>query len=672
MLKRIGLAVMNSKKITPKKNKAQAMVEFAIALPILLMLLYGILEVGRLLFTYSSVVNATRQAVRWGSTTGMGDGGNPGTNSGIPRYQDCAGIRASAQRGDYLDVFEDGDITITYDMGPGVANTLPDTECDGSSDTGIVLPTGSDANKGRIIVSIDYDFKAIIPKLVPFVSRTINATSARTIITSISIGGSSSLPPKETTITTITLDDPDPSEVGQPVNVIVTVTGATTTPTGTVDITGADSNCTITLSSGTGNCLVTFTSTGSKTITATYIGDSTHNGSSDTEPHTVILAATITTITSDTPDPSNVNGTANVNVMVTSVWAGFPTGTVSITGADSNCTITLSSSGTGNCLVTFTSTGSKTITATYNGDATHAGSFDTEPHTVVTPTAGPSPTSTRTLTPGPTSTRTLTPSPVPPSCSVNYTVTSQWSNGFNADVVITNTGSTEINGWTLSFNFTGGQTINNLWNANYTQNGAAVTATSTWNGTINANGGSQSFGFSAAKSDNSPNPPPASFSLNGVLCSGGVMPPTATLTPSLTPTTIPTGVSCTQITHGNPALSFSGVTMSMDINNQTGVALAVQNITVTWNHDRGRTGNPSNPNGRPLALDSADLDSNIFWTANQNGPSATLIPSPAINIPVGTSKISIKFNWNYANLDGTERIYINFSTPGCGFLDSNN
>ena len=53
------------------------MVEFAIALPILLMLVYGLLEVGRLLFTYSSVVNATRQAVRYGSTTGAGDRGTP-------------------------------------------------------------------------------------------------------------------------------------------------------------------------------------------------------------------------------------------------------------------------------------------------------------------------------------------------------------------------------------------------------------------------------------------------------------------------------------------------------------------------------------------------------------------------------------------------------------------
>lgn len=89
------------------------------------------------------------------------------------------------------------------------------------------------------------------------------------------------------TTTTITGDTPDPSESNQNVNVTVTVTGGSTAPTGTVDITGADSNCSITLSGGTGNCNVTFTSTGVKTLTATYSGDATHSTSNDTESHTV-------------------------------------------------------------------------------------------------------------------------------------------------------------------------------------------------------------------------------------------------------------------------------------------------------------------------------------------------------------------------------------------------
>jgi hypothetical protein len=93
----------------------------------------------------------------------------------------------------------------------------------------------------------------------------------------------------EPSVTTITADGPDPSAPNQSVAVRVTVTGGSSTPTGTVGITGTDANCQITLSGGAGSCNVTFTSTGSKTITATYNGDATHTYSPDTAPHNVWL-----------------------------------------------------------------------------------------------------------------------------------------------------------------------------------------------------------------------------------------------------------------------------------------------------------------------------------------------------------------------------------------------
>src|SRR6185503_2822672 len=136
---------MKSKIVLPKKNRAQAMVEFAIALPILLMLLYGILEAGRLLFLYSTIVTASRQAVRYGSATGVGTGG-------VPRYQDCAGIRAAANKADFLNSFDDNDIVITYDSGPNTPETI---YCAGSplpaSDASFAPST---ANTTRINVKI--------------------------------------------------------------------------------------------------------------------------------------------------------------------------------------------------------------------------------------------------------------------------------------------------------------------------------------------------------------------------------------------------------------------------------------------------------------------------------------------------------------------------------------
>ncbi|MEO8355973.1 MAG: lamin tail domain-containing protein [Chloroflexota bacterium] len=90
-----------------------------------------------------------------------------------------------------------------------------------------------------------------------------------------------------TTITTIISDAPDPSLVNGNVVVSVTVLGGTSTPTGTVAITGANTNCTITLVNGAGSCTVRFTSAGTKTLTATYSGDVSHPVSSDTETHQV-------------------------------------------------------------------------------------------------------------------------------------------------------------------------------------------------------------------------------------------------------------------------------------------------------------------------------------------------------------------------------------------------
>ncbi|MBW8009996.1 MAG: pilus assembly protein [Chloroflexi bacterium] len=74
-----------------KRFSGQGMVEFAIVLPVLLMLVLGLIEFGRLMFIYSAVTSAAREAARYGSAVGK----NP---AGTPQYLDCAGIRDAALR----------------------------------------------------------------------------------------------------------------------------------------------------------------------------------------------------------------------------------------------------------------------------------------------------------------------------------------------------------------------------------------------------------------------------------------------------------------------------------------------------------------------------------------------------------------------------------------------
>ena len=92
-------------------ERAQGLVEFALVLPILLLIMFGIIEVGRLLVIYSSVGTASREGARYASA--VGDSGD-----GDPYFMDCDGIKGAAKRMGILVGMQDSDIIITYDEGP--------------------------------------------------------------------------------------------------------------------------------------------------------------------------------------------------------------------------------------------------------------------------------------------------------------------------------------------------------------------------------------------------------------------------------------------------------------------------------------------------------------------------------------------------------------------------
>lgn len=113
------------------------------------------------------------------------------------------------------------------------------------------------------------------------------------------------------------------------------------------------------------------------------------------------------------------------------------------------------------------------------------------------------------------------PSSPPPDagCAVGYTVVNQWPDGFQAEVVVTNTATATIDGWRLVWSFTGGQVVQHLWGGLWRQAGPQVTVDNeSWNRTI-LPGGSVNVGFVASRPANGPNPPPADLTLNGVACS---------------------------------------------------------------------------------------------------------------------------------------------------------
>ncbi|MFG2037701.1 cellulose binding domain-containing protein [Dactylosporangium sp. NPDC048998] len=153
-------------------------------------------------------------------------------------------------------------------------------------------------------------------------------------------------------------------------------------------------------------------------------------------------------------------------------------------------------------------------------------------------TAGPAPVTPgrSPASPGPTpstsrspSGRPATPSSAPaapatpattvaetPTCKVTYVKRSEWNPGFVADVTVTNTGSSPVQGWSVRFEYTAGQKVVGYWNAAVSQNGSVVVAGTDGNNRALGTGASLTFGVQGTWQGS--NPSPAAFTLNGAPC----------------------------------------------------------------------------------------------------------------------------------------------------------
>lgn len=113
----------------------------------------------------------------------------------------------------------------------------------------------------------------------------------------------------------------------------------------------------------------------------------------------------------------------------------------------------------------------------------------------------------------------ITGTPRNSTCAVTYDVATGWSSGFVANITITNNGPSPITGWTLAFRFpTATESLASTWNATFAADGQNVVATPVdWNAYLAPLGGnSVSIGF--VGNQTGANPSPASFTLNGTVC----------------------------------------------------------------------------------------------------------------------------------------------------------
>ena len=162
---------LNLRDIKVKRGSpGQSLLEFALVFPIILLIIFGIIEFSRVLFTYVAVSMASREGARYGASVGV-------NGAGTERYRDCAGVRAAARRIGGMVGVQDADITIYYDHGPGFAQI------------GACPVSANQISLGdRIVVEVHGAYSPIpVLPLVGLRPFQMNSISKRTIIKNIEI-----------------------------------------------------------------------------------------------------------------------------------------------------------------------------------------------------------------------------------------------------------------------------------------------------------------------------------------------------------------------------------------------------------------------------------------------------------------------------------------------------
>jgi len=216
----------------PTKRRGQGIVEFALVLPVFLLLILGIMEFGRLLFIFASVTAASREGARYATATGDLTGSTF-------RYEDCTGIRGAATRIGGIVGVVDSDVTIEYTIYANDGSILqvlyscPPSEYIDLAD--------------RISVTVVRDFESVVP-LVNIPAIPISATTTRTLIRDVGIKGTppTSAPevidtPTDTPVPIFTpTDTPTPTETHTPTETVTPTLTSTATHTPTATNTGTN------------------------------------------------------------------------------------------------------------------------------------------------------------------------------------------------------------------------------------------------------------------------------------------------------------------------------------------------------------------------------------------------------------------------------------------------
>ena len=261
------------------------------------------------------------------------------------------------------------------------------------------------------------------------------------------------------------------------------------------------------------------------------------------------VSLTVKNNSSSPVDGWKVNFTYSGNQKITNAWNCSYTqngSSVTISSVSHTASIPAGGSVTAGFNISYSGTNDAPTNFTVNSSAGGSGSTQPsqptqQPWTQPTPQPTQQPTQQPWTQPTPQPTQQpWNPTQNPPqssegSYSVNYSQNS-WGSGATVSFTVKNNSSSPVDGWKVSFTYSGDQKITNAWNCSYTQSGSSVTiSNASYNASIPA-GGSVTAGFNISYSGT--NDAPTNFIVNSIPTGSGTstQPPQPTQKPTAQPT----------------------------------------------------------------------------------------------------------------------------------------
>jgi hypothetical protein len=211
----------------------------------------------------------------------------------------------------------------------------------------------------------------------------------------------------------------------------------------------------------------------------------------------------------------------------------------------------------------------------------------------------------------------------PAPYQVNYQVLDKWDNGYNIEVKITNTGTTAVKNWTISWQLAQNeQRLSDIWDANCSLANSRITCTNiSWNGTIKA-GSAVKFGLDLY--GNGKVTQPTGFTVNNVTISTQN---SSTATATATAKAAATSTSTAQPTTAKPATATATATTAT-AKPATATATATASAT-TKPATATATATAKPVTATPTATKAPTVAPAATPTATPIPPTATVQASPA-------------------------------------------